>query len=741
MKRCLQRVLAQGERHRAWLVTTLVVTAVIVGIFFGTKGEYWIGLSGMGLFWGVLATVLGALSMLYSVRKRSWVGGNPRFKGTMVAWLWSHVYLGGLALVVAVLHAGTGLTRITFTSGWVLFIAFALVVVTGIIWRLVYHRLPSRVQPTIRNYSPQDAQDRAEHHRIEIEKLSAGKSDAFRRLKDHILEEGLGQALSPDIHSKLSELVDDEQEALKEIGRRNERMRNHHQRQQKQGKVHWMLQGWRLLHVPAALLTMVVLPWHIISATSEAKFFQPDDPKDPVFESAERCGRCHQKQHDEWRRSMHAHALSSPLTIVQTRLAVRNSLRGESPITKQVCVACHGPVATRVMDDPVEPLLLDHDAGKEGITCVVCHQFTGSPDDTYEHATPRDSANPNKPTNSAIGAWPSYHKKISGDRTVLHFKARGPRETENLYHTVRRSKFADNPSQLCASCHNVHADRSSQGMEMLKLQSIYDEWETAGAGTPCLDCHSGPEKNNHLFIGVDYPIDNPDINREDREWLLQKGHKGESAASIEIKNEKDDDGRFEIHLNVPSGGHNFPSGFAFARQVWLEVIVTRDGDKVFSSGVLDSDTQDLCDYQSMNDMGGSVEHHLDCNANSDPQLVNLQQRLTNPDGKEVVIQYIEGGPEPRVRREPKRKDLIPLEPGDEETYPYQIDKLAGEEVEVKVRLRFRHIPPYFVRRLASDYERAKLPELELDDCDDLKDCIKNIEVIDIDSASGTIRNL
>src|SRR5439155_16311047 len=96
------------------------------------------GYTGLGMLLGVVAVLLSALTFFYSLRKRALQERMPIFKGTMMTWLSLHVWLGLLAFLCVVLHAGFGLVSSSFTSGKVLFVLFALLALSGVVWRMVY---------------------------------------------------------------------------------------------------------------------------------------------------------------------------------------------------------------------------------------------------------------------------------------------------------------------------------------------------------------------------------------------------------------------------------------------------------------------------------------------------------------------------------------------------------------------------------------------------------------------------
>src|SRR6185436_17718675 len=74
--------------------------------------------------------------------------------------------------------------------------------------------------------------------------------------------------------------------------------------------------------------------------------------------------------------SMHAHALTSPLTIVQTNLDARLTLAGTpSPDPRMICINCHAPTGAAQIESATLPL--PGAVPNEGISCVGCHQHAG----------------------------------------------------------------------------------------------------------------------------------------------------------------------------------------------------------------------------------------------------------------------------------------------------------------------------------------------------------------------------
>jgi len=188
-------------------------------------------------------------------------------------------------------------------------------------------------------------------------------------------------------------------------------------------------------------------------------------------------------------------------------------------------------------------------------------------------------------------------------------------------------------------------------------------------------------------------------------------------------------------------GHYLPGGFAFVRQMWLEVSVEdAAGTLLVSSGRLDGPTDDLCDASIMDDTDNQMRAFVQGCKVSDPLLVNLQQQLVDvveverdasgnalldernqfkliraERGREVALQFLDGGPVARVRPF-DRKPMPPLAPREIRGFSYRFALGIANSANVtggklKLRLLFRALPPYFVRALAAAQPPAERPEL------------------------------
>jgi hypothetical protein len=723
-----------------------------------------------GLFFGLSSVALGTLTFLYSLRKRSLQERMPI--GTMAGWLWGHVYLGLLCVLTALIHAGYGSVGLELSLGKVLLLLLLVLVVSGLIWRVVYGVVPAKAANEVGNYSQAGSRTRAATALVEIEKLSAGRSPALRQMVDWLLS----AAASDHEVAHVARTVPQEDQPV--IGELVRLTRSRHQllaREKRQGQYRRRLQGLRVFHVPLSLLFLLLLPLHVVSALDvPAKLAPPTGVLGSTlgrFHPSSACSSCHERVVKEWRSSMHAHGLTSPLMVAQNNLAHRETLANTSaPDPQNVCVNCHGPIATNIAQSPLLPfttegLLAEPDLVSEGITCSVCHQWQG------ESVT-------------AGAGLTAFQAGLQPGRT---FFGAFDDPVGNAFHRSEATPlFQKDPTQLCRNCHSVQFDRNADGKiekgTDLVLQTLYEEWEDyAKAGGPsCVDCHmpavdgtraaesalipleqdsEAPKRRlrSHRFVAVDYPMDSAPIrdeSRAEREALLRRA----ALFTLDESKLKVDAGRvtFEVSLQNTGTGHNLPGGFAFVRQMWLEAtILDAEGRALAHSGLVSKPTDDLCDGSIIDDSNNDMRAFLVGCAETDRQLVNFQQMLLDkiellrddsgvvqldlrnqpklkaaPGSKEAIVQFLTGGPVPRVRPS-TGKPTPPLVVGEKRDFTYSFELAPGAE-RVRVRLLFRAVPPYFMRALAKTQTAS--------DGLNLNQLIPNLEINEMGRVEASLRS-
>ena len=441
------------------------------------------------------------------------------------------------------------------------------------------------------------------------------------------------------------------------------------------------------------------------------------------FPSSSRCASCHPTIAAQWATSMHARSTSSLVTIAETNQVVAGRLLGtDSPGRASFCVNCHAPIRATVANEGTLPFATNA-VPDEGVSCGACHQFGRTP------------------TSGAAGAADFGAALTRG--TTLY----GPfadAATNSAHASERRDSFGDTGA-LCGSCHDVNLDRDGDArihkVNDLVLQTTQDEYDayrqTASAPKTCAECHmpvmasvrraadgvaDAPtrEVHDHSFVGVDYPLD----GTADTQLAARKAMLGQ-AATLAISAGALAGGAASLDVSITNSGtgHSLPTGFAFARQMWVELVVKdADGNVAFSSGSIAKESQDLCDADVL---GSPLATRVEGCATPDPQLVDFQLKLvdgitatTTASGdavrdtagelvaratdtaQEVVLQHATGGAVPRLRSvDGVQMGAIP--PGVTRSfgYTFTIPPAARRPLRVTARLLFRNLPPYFLRAL------------------------------------------
>ncbi|MEO8876446.1 MAG: multiheme c-type cytochrome [Polyangiaceae bacterium] len=754
----IKRDVKLSERMWLWLVLAILTSLVMLfAVALGVAGTltnldpYWFsanmrGYTAIGLGLGGTAVFFTFLSYAFSARKRklqeSWKIG----RGTMMAWLWVHVFAGLLALVAATLHAGYGLLSVDFSSGKLLYWAFFFLILSGLAWRIVYWIVPGVAAPRVGNYSEAGSRKRIEDLTTEIEKLSAGRSAQLHQIKDWLLAARRNPA-----EIARAQVPPDEQQLLPEIARLADRRHAAGERIGAQHRFVSILQRWRVVHVPLSLFVVVMLVVHVIGALDVPQAVLPRgssyDGAFAAFPPAENCKDCHLTIYNQWKASIHAHAMTGPLMVVQNNADLRTSLANVPPDIKRFCINCHGPVdALHDLTDQSLPMP-GGALGNQGVTCTVCHQFT------------------KEPQAGTAGQASTFQQLLSAGRT---FYGPIPDAVGNAYHKSRSTPVYDHPENICIGCHNVTFDRNADGNIQkgvdLVLQTTNDEfaeYQARGGQSTCVTCHmpastgraadhadiplqqdySAPARtiHDHGFVGVDAALDDPtDPQRAQRDAFIRFA----ASISFDPSGIQIDGNKLAFKVQIANQtGHNLPTGFAFARQLWLEIAVKdRSGEVVFSSGVLAKPSSDLCIDSTFGESDNPFKSIMVGCTDVDPNLVLLQLKLVDKisvagdasgtplkdehgelvviqskTGKETTEQYIEGGGVVRKRAIDK-SSMAPLRPSETRGYAYSapLNTAHGgisSSGTVSVRLLFRNLPPYFLRGLGSHQPAGDQPKI------------------------------
>ncbi len=804
MKRTrLNRPTTRLERAWPWfLFGTLTVMGSIAGILFAFGGISALAESRGSMFaliigLGILTVVLIGITFFYSLRKRRFQEQAP---GSMMAWLQSHVYIGILSLAVAFMHTWVPSFSAGWSTGKVTLIVLALLVISGVAWRIIYVVIPPRVADEVGNLSTADTQDKAQIVRVEVDKLLAGKSAGFRQTALNRLNGLPSGSAESEKTLRPEELTD-----WKRFGRLADRLERYARREVRQKAYARFLQGWKQLHLPLAAILVTLIVVHVWDALRVTNVLTDRELRG--LPPATACASCHSEIADEWQLAMHAQAQTGPIIIAQTNLALERF-----PQFGRACNNCHSPIGTALTDTSTLPLdeknvlrsLPNGAVVDDGITCVVCHTLPEAPPEG------RGTFDDFPVAQGDANQFADMFGPSLGDQPAL----------PNPRHNTGIGFMTDSvsASQICGACHNVKVDIDGDGqltafpgsegnnqdtdsdgqldenelefaenetaLQDLVLQTTFDEWQDyvvaqrskGQTALGCVDCHmparaAGPivdsapgsffgraparPGHSHTFVGVDYnlvpgfyeqpgfPSNARQLVLEEREAFLQ------SAASLTIITSEPADDKLSVLVTVESNfaGHSLPTGFAFVRQMWLEVSAqTTSGRQVCladidvngqiiqancTSGSLNSPQDDLvtCDPLELANLGlkaskndervqldpASVAPLSRC----DPWLANFQKILSDGDldgdGVFTEVPYqslladivktrvrVSDGqamdalnPTLIVNDEPKRSASF--------EYIFDVNELQGEDVVVAITMHFRHLPPYFIRALDGRY--------------------------------------
>jgi hypothetical protein len=122
----------------------------------------------------------------------------------------------------------------------------------------------------------------------------------------------------------------------------------------------------------------------------------------------------------------------------------------------------------------------------------------------------------------------------------------------------------------------------------------------------------------------------------------------------------------------------------------------------------------------MDDPGNPMAVYIEGCAFSDPQLVNFQQKLVDDwdlingqlvqAGQETWLQNLNGGAVSRIR--PIDEQLLTrIEPNETRRFVYLVPTFNSGQANISVRLRFRNLPPYFLRALADHQTADEEPQI------------------------------
>jgi hypothetical protein len=307
---------------------------------------------------------------------------------------------------------------------------------------------------------------------------------------------------------------------------------------------------------------------------------------DPEF-----CGDCHAEHYAEWSASMHAYASRDPVFLAMNR-------RGQEETDGALgsfCVNCHAPMAVREGETSDGLNLESVPDSLQGVGCYACHNV---------EAVEGDHNNPLRLSDDAVL------------RGRLRDPVRGaPHDSE--YSPLLAGDRVESAA-LCGACHDVVLP-SPPAPAAVELERTFAQWRgsvfgpegapLASAVSTCSGCHvpfrgdvepiapGGPARNRHRheMAAVDVPLDPfPDTGAPERDAELAAEQRAELERLLDatlrveicVQALPGDAAAVYVTLDNASAGHDFPSGAAHDRRVWVELVAYRENTVLYQSGVV-----------------------------------------------------------------------------------------------------------------------------------------------------------
>jgi hypothetical protein len=309
------------------------------------------------------------------------------------------------------------------------------------------------------------------------------------------------------------------------------------------------------------------------------------------------CRTCHADHFSQWSGSMHAYASQDPVFLAMNARGQRETDGGLGTF----CVKCHAPMAVlagKTTDGLNLPELnaacfnqasgVPTGCGFLGVTCYFCHSI--------------ESVDTAHPFNAAV--------TLASDG-VMRGEVRDP--VPIAVHGAKYSPLHDNTraesAAMCGACHDIHAPPGG------RIERTFEEWQ----GSPFSGLDAGPEAGvttcaqsgchmtedpprpiaavpgkapfpsrpfyEHDFPAVDQaqkaPTPFPNAQQEQAAIVQSLANGLQGALCVAPP------GIISVVLDTVGIGHDFPSGAAQDRRLWVEVIAYDQASNVlYQSGVV-----------------------------------------------------------------------------------------------------------------------------------------------------------
>lgn len=361
------------------------------------------------------------------------------------------------------------------------------------------------------------------------------------------------------------------------------------------------------------------------------------------------CIGCHADAFREWSGSMHAYAAEDPVFLAMNK----RMLRETNGASKDFCVGCHAPVALRLGLTQDGSNLAELPAAVRGITCYFCH------------------------TASSVDGTHNNPLKLANDDT-LRGAIRDPARSmphKGVYSALH-DREAPESSSLCGACHDVVTPHGAA------IERTFEEWKNSLYSKPgqlsCGKCHMDGrdgkaatgdvpirKTHDHSMAAVDIAV-TPFFGIEEQKKAVQRFLDNTILTKLCVQVTPEQGPIVDVNLDNAFAGHGFPSGANQDRRAWVELVATKGGAVIFSSG--------------------TVEDRKAASKHESPNYWLLRDKIFRQDGAETHLFWEAARVEPNQL--PAAVTGDPLDPrfNHSVTRIYQLPAIP-DSVKMRVRMR------------------------------------------------------
>jgi hypothetical protein len=320
---------------------------------------------------------------------------------------------------------------------------------------------------------------------------------------------------------------------------------------------------------------LIVLALAAVIAACGPSDSSNDEPKitltGQALQDPNNCLPCHADQFREWSGSMHAYAAEDPVFLAMNK----RMLRETNGASAEFCVGCHAPMALRLGLTKDGSNLPSLPTFSKGVTCYFCHAA---------QAVEGTHNNPIKLSDDGV-----MRGGIS-DPVVKAMPHKGA--YSNLH-----DRNVPESSNLCGACHDVVTTHGAH------IERTFDEWKNSLYSKPgqlsCGKCHMEgrdgkasqtdvlniPTRriHDHGMPAVDIAL-TPFFGADAQRAAVQRLLDATILTKLCVK-QTPLGFTAEVTLDNAFAGHEFPSGAAQDRRVWVELFAyNKAGAEILVSG-------------------------------------------------------------------------------------------------------------------------------------------------------------